>query len=346
MTGSPVATVAAVEVTLASRRRLVAGVAVVGSVVAAIVAPGQQGRRHLDHIAFLDVLREMRGGAGYYDAFIVGMGSIGARIDELRAFREPLSFWAWSALPEDWLQPGFFLVVVLGSSLLAASASRVPELGLAVGAYLATAGVFNGVDAWLISELWAVPFVLLACSAWLRRMDWLAAGAATVAILIRETAVLLPIGFLLGSRSAGRRPAPWVVCLAAGSVGLGLHWLAASGHLIEDGSSATLGGTGGLSAVAWMTSFLVMPDLLGLVLWVAGCVALWRSPLRPAIAQALIPLSGLLVNRPYWGFLAMPLCIVSLGGFDEPTARGELTQGGAPSDGWLRRRRRAATTAP
>ena len=61
-------------------------------------------------------------------------------------------------------------------------------------------------------------------------------------------------------------------------------------------------------------SFFLQNWYLFLAAAVSGLLLLWRSALRPTVALALMPLFGLVVNRPYWGFLAMPLCVVALGG--------------------------------
>jgi hypothetical protein len=174
--------------------------------------------------------------------------------------------------------------------------------------------VFSGVDAWLLVELWAVPLILLPGVAWHGGRDGVAAALAFATVATRETSVLLPLGFLAAAWWLRRPVRPWLLALGGGAAVLGLHWWAASSHLYAEGNSAALAGTGSAVAVISMTSYLVLPDWLGLAVWCAGLVLLWRSELRPAVLIALTPLFGLVVNRPYWGFLAMPLCITALGG--------------------------------
>jgi hypothetical protein len=289
-------------------------VAVVGTVVAAAMAPAAQESRHLDHVAYEASVRFMGDGQGMYDASINGLLVIGASVDQARAVRQPWLLGTWSLLPEGWLQPAFFAFVVLGSTLLALKLVRCKPAALLVGAWAATAGVFYGVDAWLLFELWAVPFIIGSALAWVRGSDWAAVACCVAACAIRETAVLLPLGYLAAAVVVGRPWKPWVAGLATSGLLLAGHWIAVADHLDPDGGSAALLGTGSVEAVVWMTSFLVLPDLLGLALWAVGLWLLWRSALRPTIALAAIPVLGLLVNRPYWGFLAMPLCVVALGG--------------------------------
>lgn len=304
------------------RRRLaVAGVAGVLAIIAAAAAPERQRLRHYDHVAFVEAVRRVRGGDGVYQAFIAGMEHIGAYVDEVRAVRQPWILALWGLLPESALRWSFFLIVAFGGAVVASRFTRRPEIGLAVGAWVAIAGVYGGVDAWLIFELWTVPLVLGCCLAWLRERDWIAAVFALGAVLLRETAVLLPLGFLAGAAWQRRSIKPWLGALAVAAVVLALHWYWAEPYLDPEGRSATLAGTGGFRAVAAMTSILgfsttlsSLSDVVGLAVWMIGLVLLWRSALRPALPLALIPLLGLVVNRPYWGFLAMPLCLTALGG--------------------------------
>jgi hypothetical protein len=281
---------------------------------AAVVAPAEQTRRHYDHVAYEAAVGFVRDGRGLYQGSMDGLLEIGASVDQARAVRQPWLLGAWSVVPEGWLQPLFFGVVVLGSTLLAIRLVRYKPVALLVGTWAATAGVFYGVDAWLLFELWAVPCVLGSAVAWVGRRDWLAAACCVAACAIRETAVLLPLGYLASAIVVGRPWRPWAAGLATSAALLAVHWGVAAGYLDPDGASAPLLGTGSLEAVVWMTSFLVLPDLVGLALWCAGLLLLWRSALRPTVALALMPLFGLVVNRPYWGFLAMPLCVVALGG--------------------------------
>jgi hypothetical protein len=291
-----------------------AGVAAVATVVAAAVAPAEQGDRHLDHIAYEASIGFVRDGRGLYEASMDGLLEIGASVDQARAVRQPWLLGLWSLFPEGWLQPLYFLLVVLGSTLLTLLLVRCKPMALLVWAWAATAGVFYGVDAWLLFELWAVPFILASAVAWVSGRDWVAAACCVVVCGIRETAVLLPLGYLTAAVVVGRSWRPWVTSLATSAMLLAVHWALVADHLDPDGASARLLGTGSVRAISWMTSFLVLPDVLGPVLWVVGLVLLWRSALRPTVLLASIPLLGLVVNRPYWGFLAMPLCVASLGG--------------------------------
>ena len=94
---------------------------------------------------------------------------------------------------------------------------------------------------------------------------------------------------------------------------LAFHWILVQDHLEEGGRSAPLNDTGDLLAVLKATSFLVAPWAVGFAVWALGLYCLWHSRLRPAVLMAAIPLTSLVFDRPYWGWLAMPLCIVGIG---------------------------------
>lgn len=312
-----------------------AAVATVATVVAAAVAPAHQDRYHLDHKAYEATVGFVRDGRGLYEASMDGLLVIGASVDQARAVRQPWLVGFWSLFPEGWLQPLFFVLVVLGSTLVTILLVRTKPAALLVWAWTATAGVFYGVDAWLLFELWAVPFILGSALAWVSGRDWAAVACCVVVCAIRETAVLLPLGYLAAALVLGRPWKPWVAGLATSAVLLAGHWILVADHLDPEGGSARLLGTGSLQAITWMTSFLVLPDLVGLVLWLVGLVLLWRSALRPTVLLVAIPFLGLLVNRPYWGFLAMPLCVAALGGLppydSNPPVHSGATPAGSPA---------------
>jgi hypothetical protein len=304
-------------------------------VVAAVVAPTEQRRRHFDHIAFERAIERGKDGAGLYQAFVDGLAAIDSVVTQVRSVRQLWLLAAWVAIPAAALQPTYFGFVVLGSTAVAASMQRYPIAALLLAGWLARAGVFGGVDAWLLFELWCTPFILGSCLAWVRGRDGAAALAALGAVLVRETAVLLPLGMLVAARSQGRPIRPWVASLAAGAAALGLHWFWSIDHLADEGNEAAIIGTGSSGAVISMTHFIVLPAVVGLLLWVVGLVLLWRSALRGAVGLAAMPALGFLVDRPYWGFLAMPLCVLALGGLppwpgpEEPGSSVELVPDGA-----------------
>lgn len=310
-----------VDARLRHRRLAVAAAAIASALVAGAASPERQELRHFDHVAYLETVRRIRAGEGLYEASVHGLERIGASVDQVRAVRQPWVFGVWALVAEDVLRWSFFLAVAAAAAILASRLTRHPEVGLAVGAWAAVVGVYGGVDAWLIFELWTVPLILGCSLAWMRERDWIAAACALAVVLLRETAVLLPLGFLMAAWWQRRSIKPWLTALVIGAVMLVLHWRWAQPYLDPAGQSAPLAGTGGFEAVAAMPSILgfsktltELSDVVGLIIWMIGLALLWRSALRPALPLALIPVLGFAVNRPYWGFLAMPLCIAALGG--------------------------------
>lgn len=343
-------------------RRSVLIAAAVASALAAAAAPGRQRFRHFDHDAFREAIRRIHGGAGLYEGFVAGMNSIGSFPGQVRAVREPWLFGVLALLPTTWVQPAFFVSVVFASAAVSASIAARPMIGLVIGAYLALVGIYGGIDVWLVSELWCVPLILGACAAWLRGRDGWAAALVVAAVLVRETTA--PLLFTFGAAAlAQRRPLrPWGAGIGVTVAALALHWYLASDWLADEGNEAAVVGSGGLDAIARMTGLHLLGapgghldaaldvntstlmNGLGAVLWAVGVVLLWRSALRPALGVALVPLLGVLADRAYWGFLAMPVCLLALGGLPGYPVTPEPAGAASRTPPW--RRGREATTAP
>ena len=202
--------------------RITIAVAAVAAAVGAVV-PERQSSRHLDHKAYLATVRLVRGGEGIYQASVDGLAAIGASVDQARALRQPWMFRGVGPGARQLAARLFFAVVVFGSTALAVPLVRVKPMALLVGAWAATAGVFYGIDAWLLFELWAVPLIIGACLAWVRRLDWVAAACCVGAVGRRETAVLLPSASSPPPSSSG---GPVAVGGRAGHLGGDprLHW--------------------------------------------------------------------------------------------------------------------------
>jgi hypothetical protein len=289
------------------------------AVVAAVVPSDPQALRHLDHTAFLRALEAMHRGRGFYDAYVAGCQASGIRLDHVRGFRQPWLLLALRPLPLGWLRPTFAVVVVGIGGALTSALSRRAIAGPIVASYLATVGILGRVDAWMLFELWAVPLLLASLLARQRRHPVLAVTLGVAACLVRETATLLLLGYCIDALlRRDRREA--LLALRAMGVAVSafvVHLVIAAGHTVPTGNEATLAGTGSPGAVLRMVSAFPLVsmgalDALGALLWVAALVVLVRSRLRPALPLALLPVLGLLVDRPYWGILVVPIVVVAL----------------------------------
>lgn len=315
------------------RRRALLGAVVLSLVFAgwgAATAPERQTLRHLDHEAYELTLDAMRDGAAYYPAYRDAYGQLGVDLGRARAFRQPALFLLERLVPAGALLATFFVLPVLATSLLGAHLSAVPPVGALAGVWVARAGVLFGVDAWLLAELWAVPLVAGSCLAWLRGRAGAAAALACAAVLVREVAVLLLLGLLADAIWRRRAIRPYVVALVVSLAAYAAHVAVAGRYVVEPGNDADLLGTGDAGAVADMTGFLVFQEpVLGLLAWFAGLAAVVAFRLWPLLPLALLPLAGVVVDRPYWGWLFMPVLVACLPGVHRPAGPATAT-GGAP----------------
>jgi hypothetical protein len=304
----------------------------------------------IDQRAFRDVHLRMQAGAGYYDAFRDAYAAMGIRIGEFRSYRQPWLFLAWRAVPDHLLQPLFFAVCVLGAGLAALLVAQRPLLALAPAVWLAVAGNHMNADGWLLSEVWTAPLVILACGAWLRGRHGATSAASTAAFLIREITAPLLLAFAFVQWRRGRPVRPYVVGIATSAVLYAAHVVVTLGYLNPPGNEAQTVGSGRMLSLGGMTAYGValLPVAVGLAIWVVGLVRLWRSPLRPVVALALLPLAGVAIGRDYWGLTFMPLLSsLVLGVAEVPDAAGEATDdvsARAPSRALRWPRRQAATT--
>jgi hypothetical protein len=250
---------------------------------------------------------------GYYRAMTDAMmerddGPSGS----VRAWRLPTLFWLWSMIGTQWWT--YLVVLAFGCIALIWLLPRpllVPFLAL----YLAV-NSFPHLDRgwqaqWLTVELWAV---LLACAAvafWWRQMELPAAAAAVGAALLREHLVLLVAGGAVQAWRKNRPLWPWIGGLGLFAVAYAIHTVMALPFVADVGFEAPLWWTGGLAEAAAMAGFglpassLVGPALIGFALWRS------RRDLMP-MPLLLLPLTGFVGARPYWGLMVVPVAIVVL----------------------------------
>ncbi len=281
------------------------------------VAVDGTNRGHYDHFLFLQTVSYMDHGASYYDAFEAAYQDLGVTIGRATAIRPPAPFLLWWALPAQLLYASFLVLVVFGSSVLALGLTRRPWIVLVLTAFLLLAGRpargTGGVtEYWLLVELWCVPLVLGCLLAWRTRRDGIAAACALGATAFREIAVVLLIGGLLAAWRAGRPIKPWVVATAAATTYYAIHFAIATTYARGSGNEAQLFGTADLpSSVLDMIWTLALAFPVGVALLVLAVMRLLRKGelilMGPLFA---LPLAGLVVDRPYWGFLFSPLMLL------------------------------------
>ena len=272
---------------------------------------------HIDHLVYVRTLDRMRHGEGFYAAFRDAMSATGIVTGRARAFRMPLFFEILRWVPPSMLHATFYAVVVVGTALIVLRLSSEPLAAVTVAGYLLLAGqqpVHGGSIAdWMLVELWTVPLLAGALLAHRRRRWWLAAALVCVAAVLREVNAPLLLG---GGWYAWRHRAsllPWVTGVAAFLAAFAVHIHVASGYVLPHGNDAPLLGTGRFpSSMLHMLQYHDgVPALLALALW---GVAWWRATRLGVVAfvapMLAIPLLGLFVERPYWGFVVMPFVIM------------------------------------
>ena len=274
---------------------------------------------HIDHLGYLETLRRMRGGQGYYpamrDTFWVDWG---VRLGGPRSYRLPYLFEVLRWVPPSLLLATFAVVVVVGTSALLAGSTRRPYAVLPVTFFLLVAGRnpgrSSGIESWMLVELWTVPLLALSYWGWKKDRPWVAALAAAAAALTRELALpVLLLGLVLAlHRREDRRP--WLVAAAVTAAGMGLHVLLAVGVGSTNGTEAPLLGSGIPPRSVISMLLFGWPVGLGLVPWALAAVQVVRTRLiAPVSALLAIPLLGVVVNRPYWGILATPFVLLWAG---------------------------------
>lgn len=305
------------QVTATQARLITAAVALAGIVAYPQVFP-DRGRGHFDHYVFLDVIRRMHGGPGFYSAYRDAFVDVGVTLGQTRSFRLPTAFLLYRVVPVGWLFALFLVVVVAGTTLLLLWLTERPVVVLPVTLYLLTTGRIptfspGSSESWLLSELWCVPAIAGSLLAWKRERWWLAAGLAALAAITREHSALLLLGGLVAAHVDHRPRRPWLVAIGATGTVFVLHTVLASGYTQAGGTDATFLGTVDppASLLHMMGWGIPTTDLVGLALWAGAVWALAhrRRDLLPAGGLLMVPLFGFVTNRPYWGIVMIPFTV-------------------------------------
>jgi hypothetical protein len=263
----------------------------------------------VDHFVYERTIQRMQDGEGYYPAMDASLREYIGPAATLRAFREPTAFWWWTAT-NTYRRPFAIALAILCGVLVGHLTS--PMWALAVGGWLLVSTNTFSHQLWGYVHVWAIPLVLLTF--WAARRDrWtLAALAAFVTAIVMELAVLLLVGGLVGAIRGDEDHRPWLIAIGAWVAFVAWHVANVTPFLEPSGDEAPLIGTGNLVAVVIMAG-----PHTGLGFLIAVYVLITRRfhPLwwlcAPVIA--LIPLSGLIVERGYWGYLVLPLAVCLLG---------------------------------
>ncbi len=295
---------------LRTRRLAACGAGVATTLAYWLALPA--GGADTDQVAYVRMLERMRAGQGYYEAHRDAFAEQLILVSQSRSIRMPVVFLFWARFPPGAWFGLFCVCVVVGATVVLTRLTNRPLAALPVTLYLLFAGRTidhwgdTPVDAFLLPEVWVVPFVAGSLVAWRRQRWWLAVLLAVGAVLLRELAVLLLLGGLLSAHIERKPRAPWLAGLGVAAVAYGLHYALAADYLSPVGNEAPLLGTARIpwSMLAMMDNAVPGPLVFGGVLW---AIALWKLWLRRELLffgpYLSLPLTGLIVDRPYWGLM-------------------------------------------
>lgn len=280
-----------------------------------LILPG--GAIQIDHEVDLETVRAMKHGAGFWTAMDQGLRHVYGPASTIRAFRLPTVFVVWRVLP-DWSWWPLFVVLAAVCGWLAGRLSGRDWTMPAVAALLVAYGKGPGYTQFLLVEPWAVP-AILGCLLAYRRQRWvLAAALALVAAIVREqAALLLVVGLVisLARRQPWRAWGAWLAGLVAWGAFFAVHVAQVSPLLVAHGRETKLIGSSDALSVLRMAGFgLPLYVVAAPVLYVVAARRLRSVAMGPMLGGYLaLPLAGIVVNRPYWGMLTVPVLITAAG---------------------------------
>lgn len=290
---------------------------VIGLVCVGFLLTGPVGTTHgLDHHVNIRAIERMRHQTGYYEAMDAGLREVYGPSETVRTFRLPTLLIIWSRIGNDWLIWVAFVATAAGAGLLTMRLTRFPLIGPVVTLILLATGRAREGGEWIEQfttvELWAAGLVAAVAVLWQRGAYRCAALAALTVALTRETAAGLLVGGLIGAWTIRRYRLVWSTALLAFVALYLIHahqvstWLVPRGQ----GSETPLLGTGGPARVLDMMGFgLPLPLFVGPLLWSFATHQAWLRRHWPVLAHLMLPWCGLLLDRPYWGILTMPLVL-------------------------------------
>lgn len=305
-------------------RRLAATLVVAVCLLWGVGAPAVAGEQFVDQILYRETTASMRDGDTYYEAMDEALRAHPATngpATSTRAFRFPTVFVVWQVLPTQAWVWGLFVVLVAAMAFAVLHLTTWPFVAPLFAAYVLrlarpySLGAASWLDQYLIVEIWALPLIVASIVAWRRERRWIAAAAfALAAVLVRELVAGLLVGGLLVAWRSRRPVWPWLAAVVAAAAMWIAHDRWAGPYLVSQGHEAELIGSGQppWTITAMMATGLPAPVIVGPLLWGLTVRRLWRLDrelLGYLSLLLLLPFTGLLVGRNYWGFLVAPLLV-------------------------------------
>lgn len=297
------------------------------------------------------IVAAMQKGADYYPTAVAAQRAGNYPLKPFFAVRLPTLATLQSSLPPSILVVALWLMVI--AVIVAwgwrvrdafASRSRAAIAGLLLAGGLAA--FMLPTTAWF-HEIWAAPLVALSLALWRAdRLPWASLGCAAAALVIRETAVILPLAMIAAAllERRMREAALWLALLGAFAVVLALHAnalapLLRAGDLVSPGWSGLLGWGFVVDAVSLSSVLRLAPGWLAGALLASSLVgwAGWRDRRGLRVIGTLIGYALFigLFGRPdtfYWALMPAPLALMGLV-FLPP-----LLTDGARAFGWAKER--------
>lgn len=276
------------------------------------------------------VIAGVRGGGDYYPLLADALRAGGYPLKPFVTFRPPLHSVVQAALPPTvTILLLDLLAIGVGIAWWARLRPLLPRpLARTVLALFIAAGLVAFVQADLIAfhEIWAAMLVALSLALW-RPERWVPSAAlALVAMLVRETAALLPMVMAAIALAGGarREALGWILTLLAFALALAAHAWAVT--QVVGPLDPTSPGWSGLNGPGFFVRSLVLSTMLSAIPLVlaAPIIALslfgwtaWRDPLGARTAALFFGYGAVIAifartNTFYWALMPAPVFLIGL----------------------------------
>ncbi len=296
-------------------------------VLSAVTFPVHQGKGDTDVDLYRKLVRRIRAGESYYDAYQRVFEEYHYPVRSVLNYRTPLHGWLVGNLPSLFWAQAILAAVVMVTALMAYTCLRrhggAPRAAAGVLLMLGAFAYCFVNDMYLYTEVWSGTLIALSVCAYELNRRSLGVSAGLLAIFFRELA--LPYGAISGLiawRQCRRREAGvWGLGLALYGLHLALHYLAVVPRLPRAGgliNASTWVNYGGLVVILatcrinllliasppWLAALYLPLSLLGMVGW-RGETSLRIGALVGLYLAAFSVVGGL--NNAYWGLMYAPL---------------------------------------